>query len=600
MAFSPLRVDADEARAKAVGPEAEDLILDLEGSAELDVLRAVSSSSSCDSRRAFLDLVGSGDLDMLDATSSSCSGGVRHRRRCTMSLGRVLLVTSASFALGLLAVAAAVGRLRVQERKNTAHTPAASPGGVVGLEASVPPPASSTSITLDELVADAFPGQLHHWFTKWNPMFTGASLHEHLDCAKPHPSIYFGNPREASYPLFHNKSQTFPMAMDYMDSSDWARPESWQKQTVLGFAEMQWAYYHYNGDLSSTSPYLVISMNPFKYTPLLNFQFVECGLLGWPGFSSFVGGDYPLRLVIKNPTQGQPCTGFETGHAWCNLETSWGAHPEVNNWRPTAMEVNALVQLCKHKYQCDIEKAILASPEGKEVPQVYVFRVLRDAAGNPLPPAEESSAAPSAPPADAGEAPPAPSPMLHGDEVEIHDCHMTCEFEGWTGTCQHYTQWVANQYGDSDPNACVEGYVTTLEICPHCWGCALADSQCVAGGAGPEALAAEEREEEGEEFMTPAQGCDTLCHHDGWLATCNTRIQFAANHEFQDQLEPCADAMMKVLEDCPACATQCQELTESTCGLQTADQWTALMLRREEQRASPAPEFVQTEDAYVK
>merc|ERR1719245_302962 len=163
-----------------------------------------------------------------------------------------------------------------------------------------------------------------------------------------------------------------------MDSSRVAMPGADHKQVVLGFADMQWPYYQYiPPDLDSDSPYLVISVRAEDYTEPLNYQFAECALLGWPGFDGFAMGMYPLRVILKNNWHGTTCEGVETGHAWCNLITSWGLKPESNNWRNTAKEINELIQLCTYKYRCDIRKAqIDHSLDGGEAPQIWLFRVL--------------------------------------------------------------------------------------------------------------------------------------------------------------------------------------------------------------------------------
>jgi hypothetical protein len=96
------------------------------------------------------------------------------------------------------------------------------------------------------------------------------------------------------------------MATNYLDSSEVAVPEEGSKQTVFGFAEMQGPYYSWTPpDLVTNSTYLVISVNPFAYTPLLNYQFVECALRGWPGVGSFKAAEYPVRVVLKNNHSGK-------------------------------------------------------------------------------------------------------------------------------------------------------------------------------------------------------------------------------------------------------------------------------------------------------
>lgn len=243
-------------------------------------------------------------------------------------------------------------------------------------------------ISIEQVAKDVFPGELYHWFQKFDPLFIGYPLVGPVDCLHPAPYIYFSNPRDGSWPLFHNKMKNFPMAMNYMDSSYWGRPSEGHFQTVLGFADMQWPYYQYLGNMNPEAPYLVISMGT-EYSPRLNFQFVECGLLGWPGFPMFQPGEWPIRLVLKNAHAGRTCGPDESGHAWCNLATSWGGSPSLNNWRPTAMEVNALIKLCTMKYQCDVVKANLPAPDGKEAPQVFMFKVKRDAGGAIIPPLEK-------------------------------------------------------------------------------------------------------------------------------------------------------------------------------------------------------------------
>merc|ERR1719223_944194 len=95
-------------------------------------------------------------------------------------------------------------------------------------------------------------------------------------------------------------------------------------------------------------------------------------------------GEYPLRVIVKNQRFGVECVGDRTGKSECNLQTSWG-RPRDNHWRPTAMEVNELLQLCTFKYRCEIQKANLMQQPGQEVPQIFLMRVLRGADGNPLP-----------------------------------------------------------------------------------------------------------------------------------------------------------------------------------------------------------------------
>lgn len=238
-------------------------------------------------------------------------------------------------------------------------------------------------VSIDSWVGDAFPSGLDHWFKHWVPSFRGASLSDTFQCSDPHPSVYFNNAKEASWALFHNEAVDFPMATDYLNSSEWAPPVG-SRQAVLGFAEMQGPYYRYLAeDLDTDWPYLVVSINAYNYTEALNYQFVECALLGWPGFDQFISSFYPLRVVLKNAHHGDHCEGGDTGHAWCNLETSWGLDPEHNSWRNTVKEMTALYQLCAFKYRCDIRKVLpepsndTSSSDG-EVPQVWLFRVLSE------------------------------------------------------------------------------------------------------------------------------------------------------------------------------------------------------------------------------
>merc|ERR1719253_140772 len=100
-------------------------------------------------------------------------------------------------------------------------------------------------------------------------------------------------------------------------------------------------------------------MNAYKYTPRLNFEFVHCALRGWPGVPQLVSSAYPLRVVVKKQGIGETCVGAETDHGRCSLETSWGTDPIGNIWRPTAAEVNTLLQLCTQRYRCDIRKAVM-------------------------------------------------------------------------------------------------------------------------------------------------------------------------------------------------------------------------------------------------
>jgi hypothetical protein len=246
---------------------------------------------------------------------------------------------------------------------------------------------ASTKVPVSQIAKDVFPGLLYTSFLKFQPSFPGVNMNAPADCLAPDPRVYFSNTRGASDPLFHNEQDNFPMATNYMDSSRWSKPRPEHYQTVLGFAEMQWPYYQYLGDMKPDDgkPYLVISMDANIYQPYLNFKFVECGLLGWPGFPLFQPDLWPIRLVLKNPVEGKPCVGAETGHAWCNLATSWGTDPNKNSWRATANEVNALIHLCTKKYKCDVQKAVLVPPPGKQAPQIFQLRVLRDANGVPLP-----------------------------------------------------------------------------------------------------------------------------------------------------------------------------------------------------------------------
>merc|ERR1719510_1335108 len=124
------------------------------------------------------------------------------------------------------------------------------------------------------------------------------------------------------------------------------RPNLDHKQVVLGFVDMLWPYYQYNGDLKSASPYLLMSMNGNDYTERLNYEFVECALLGWPGFSGFQISRYPVRVVLKNRRHGKRCLSNESEMAYCNLETSWGPNPRLNNWRFSVKEIAELYQLC--------------------------------------------------------------------------------------------------------------------------------------------------------------------------------------------------------------------------------------------------------------
>jgi len=238
-------------------------------------------------------------------------------------------------------------------------------------------------VSIDSWVSDAFPSDLDDWFKHWVPSFWGASLSDTFQCSDPYPTVYFNNAKEASWALFHNEAVDFPMATEYLNSSEWAPPVG-SRQAVLGFAEMQGPYYEYLAeDLDTDWPYLVVSINAYNYTEALNYQFVECALLGWPGFDKFISSFYPLRVVLKNNHHGARCEGGDTGHAWCNLETSWGLDPEHNSWRNTVKEMTALYQLCAFKYRCDIRKVLpdesndTTSSVG-EVPQVWLFRVISE------------------------------------------------------------------------------------------------------------------------------------------------------------------------------------------------------------------------------
>merc|ERR1719188_259880 len=144
---------------------------------------------------------------------------------------------------------------------------------------------------------------------------------------------------------------------------------------MVGFAEMQGPYYQYLGSMNPHTPYLVMSMSK-DYSPRLNFKFVECGLLGWPGVPAFKPGEWPMRVVLKNPSHGKACKGH-VGHAWCNLATSWGL-PKNNIWRATAREINGLIKLCTEKYQCDVVKASIHKHPTKQIPQVFLIKVRRD------------------------------------------------------------------------------------------------------------------------------------------------------------------------------------------------------------------------------
>jgi len=237
---------------------------------------------------------------------------------------------------------------------------------------------SLAHVSLEDFVHDLFPGQLHSDYHEYKPAFVGAGDGDGggLDCAAPDPSIYFNNPQTASDPLFLNEMATFPMAMEYANTSHVERPRGGKKQAVIGFAEMQWPYYHYGAWKDPHAPYLVISMSAFSYSERLNFQFVECSLLGWPGYSKFAGPKYPLRVVVKDPRHGLSCNGVDTGHARCNLETSWGFNPHLNSWRNTAKEAGALIELCSTKYRCDIVKVDVEGGEGRPLPQIFLFRVI--------------------------------------------------------------------------------------------------------------------------------------------------------------------------------------------------------------------------------
>lgn len=241
--------------------------------------------------------------------------------------------------------------------------------------------------TIDQMAREVFPGDVYHYAKKWNPHFAHFDIHASPDCGLPHPSIYFSNPQAASEVVFHNHYSVVPMAMTYMNTSSWARPPPGQKQTVIGFVEMQWPYYQYLGqDLEHTSwPYLVLSMGGGVWSPELNSKFTECALLGWPGLPYLEAGKWPLRVIVKNEHFGHECFGDRAGKGECNLATSWG-RPQENFWRPTAMEVNELVQLCTFKYRCEIQKAKLLAPPEKEAPQIFLMRVLRGQSGMPLRP----------------------------------------------------------------------------------------------------------------------------------------------------------------------------------------------------------------------
>ncbi|CAK0868773.1 unnamed protein product [Prorocentrum cordatum] len=125
-------------------------------------------------------------------------------------------------------------------------------------------------------------------------------------------------------------------------------------------------------DLNPDGPYLVMSMD--VWTEALNFQFVQCALRGWPGTDSLTPGEWTIRVVLKNGEHGDFCEGAEAAHARCSLRTSWGTDPENVVWRSTMREVNTLIQLCRKRYWCEVRKLDIEPQEGREVPQVWLWK----------------------------------------------------------------------------------------------------------------------------------------------------------------------------------------------------------------------------------
>lgn len=235
---------------------------------------------------------------------------------------------------------------------------------------------ASYPVSLEDFERDAFPGRILEWYRRDNPLFDGTDFSQVFDCTQPYPSVYFDNPKEESEPLFAGKLPEFPMALEYMDTTGVLAPDDGKKQTVIGMVEMQGPYYEFAKDLNPTSPYLVMSMD--VWTEALNYQFVQCALRGWPGTDSLSVGEWPIRVVLKNNQHGDTCAGMEAAHARCNLETSWGFDPENVVWRSTMREVNTLIQLCKKTYECEVRKLKLEPQEGKEVPQVWLWKLLSE------------------------------------------------------------------------------------------------------------------------------------------------------------------------------------------------------------------------------
>lgn len=178
-------------------------------------------------------------------------------------------------------------------------------------------------------------------------------------------------------------------------------------------------------------------------------------------------------------------------------------------------------------------------------------------------------------------------------------CEAPCKHGGTKPTCSESVVQAASGRFKGRADAPTLGYTLTLETCPHCAACALADitfpeetssTQLMTTQANtptpiawavetpPETVAQADVQPPSWSAVsvasakkTPKQkGCKTICTFGGEEQTCGARVRLAASLHSQTELNVCYVAYSHVLQQCPFCAsctladTGCMDLHTTT------------------------------------
>lgn len=181
-------------------------------------------------------------------------------------------------------------------------------------------------------------------------------------------------------------------------------------------------------------------------------------------------------------------------------------------------------------------------------------------------------------------------------------CEAPCHHGGLKSTCEESVIKAALGRYAGESNAHAAAYALTLQTCPACAACALADVDFPTEQAtdvtrtaavlpstpkpiawGPALGATQGQDATQPQLASPAvpwsttlpavagsaessQTCSAVCTFHGKDHTCGARVRYSAAHEMQDRRNVCFAAYSHVLQQCPFCAscaladTGCMEL----------------------------------------